>query len=91
MIGVKITNKEFDFDWQDVDEAELKLGSLRDRDLQVAAIAKGLNMRSRITQLEEEIAQLRSMEKAWITNRTGRLYFSIPRAFLKIFRKFTGS
>ncbi len=80
---------DVNFNWSDYPDAEARLEALRDRDLEVASIAKGLQMRSRITHLESENAQLRSMESVWLTNRTGRLYFMIPRSLLKFFRRLT--
>jgi len=76
-----------DIDWKEFPDAESRLDALRARDLEVSEIAKGIQMRSRITNLELEIAQLRSMEGVWLTNRIGRLYFSIPRRLLRLFRR----
>lgn len=84
-----MSDKNLDIDWVDFPDAEKRLELLRDRDFEVASIAKGLQMRSRITYLENENAQLRAMESVWLTNRTGRLYFMIPRSLLKFFRKLT--
>lgn len=79
--------EQFDLDWKNYPDAEARLEVLRQRDLEVASISKGLQMRSRISDLEKEIVQLRSMERIWLTNRIGRLYFLIPRRFLTLFRR----
>jgi hypothetical protein len=73
--------------WKNFPEAEVRLEELRERDIEISNISKGLQMRARINQLEGEIAQLRSMEGIWLTNRIGRLYFAIPRRFLRLFRR----
>ena len=65
--------------WQNLPEAEKRLQILRDRDLEIAKIALGLQMRTRITSLEQENVRLRSMERVWAMSRIRRIYFSIPR------------
>ena len=83
----RLLNKSLDINWKELPGAESRLEALRARDLEVSEIAQGIQMRSRITNLELEIAQLRSMEGVWLTNRIGRLYFSIPRRLLRLFRR----
>lgn len=82
-----MTDKNLDINWNDLPDAESRLELLRKRDVEVANISKGLQMRSRIHHLEAENAHLRSMESIWLTNRIGRLYFAVPRRFLKLFRR----
>ena len=83
-------NKEIlDINWADFPDAESRIDTLRKRDVEVSSISKGLQMRTRISQLETENALLKSMEAEWLLNRTGRLYFMIPRSLLKLFRKIT--
>lgn len=82
-----MTDKNLDINWNNMPDAESRLELLRKRDVEVANISKGLQMRSRIHHLEAENAQLRSMESIWLTNRIGRLYFAVPRRFLKLFRR----
>jgi hypothetical protein len=73
--------------WQKLPEAEKRLQALRDRDLEISKIAMGLQMRTRITSLEQENERLRSMEKVWAMSRIRKLYFSIPRLFRGLIRK----
>ena len=73
--------------WQKLPEAEKLLQALRDRDLEISKIAMGLQMRTRITSLEQENERLRSMEKVWAMSRIRKLYFSIPRLFRGLIRK----
>jgi hypothetical protein len=73
--------------WQNLPEAEKRLRALRDRDLEISKIAMGLQMRTRITSLEQENERLRSMEKVWAMSRIRKLYFSIPRLFRGLIRK----
>jgi hypothetical protein len=73
--------------WQNLPEAEKRLRALRDRDLEISKIAMGLQMRTRITSLEQENIRLRSMEKVWAMSRISKLYFSIPRLFRSLIRK----
>jgi hypothetical protein len=82
-----MTDKNLDINWNNMPDAESRLELLRKRDVEVAKISKGLQMRSRIHHLEAENALLRSMESIWLTNRIGRLYFAVPRRFLKLFRR----
>ena len=84
-----MSDKSSEIDWKNFPDAEARLEQLRGRDLEVANIAMGLQMRARISQLENENAQLRAMESVWLTNRTGRLYFMIPRSLLRVFRRLT--
>jgi len=64
--------------WQEQPNSEQRLQELRDRDLEIAKIALGLQMRTRITNLENENASLRSMQGAWTMSRISRFYFTIP-------------
>ena len=64
--------------WQEQPDPEKRLEELRNRDLELAKIALGLQMRSRITNLENENASLRAMQSAWTMSRVSRLYFTIP-------------
>ena len=73
--------------WQKLPEAEKRLQVLRDRDLEISKIAMGLQMRTRITSLEQENERLRSMEKVWAMSKIRKLYFSIPRLFRGLIRK----
>jgi hypothetical protein len=73
--------------WQNLAEAEKRLQALRDRDLEISKIAMGLQMRTRITSLEQENERLRSMERVWAMSRIRKLYFSIPRLFRGLIRK----
>jgi hypothetical protein len=73
--------------WQNLPEAEKRLQVLRDRDLEISKIAMGLQMRTRITSLEQENERLRSMEKVWAMSRIRKLYFSIPRLFRGLVKK----
>ena len=73
--------------WQNLAEAEKRLQALRDRDLEISKIAMGLQMRTRITSLEQENERLRSMEKVWAMSKIRKLYFSIPRLFRGLIRK----
>jgi hypothetical protein len=73
--------------WQNLPEAEKRLQALRDRDLEISKIAMGLQMRTRITSLEQENERLRSMEKVWAMSKIRKLYFSIPRLFRGLIRK----
>jgi hypothetical protein len=86
-MGKKISEEKLDVNWKNYPDAEARLEKLRSRDVEVASISQALQMRSRISHLEAEIAQLRSMESIWLTNRIGRLYFLIPRKFIKLFRR----
>jgi hypothetical protein len=83
----EMNNQNLDINWHDIPDAESRLELLRKRDVEVAEISRGLQMRARINHLEAENAQLRSMESIWLTNRIGRLYFAVPRRFLKFFRR----
>ena len=74
--------------WQDLPGAEDRLEQLRDRDLELSQITLGLQMRTRITTLEQENAVLRSMEKTWSMSRVSRLYFTLPRIFRAVAKKF---
>ena len=71
-------------------DVKAKLEELRQRDVEVASIARGLQMRTRITKLENEIEQLRAVEATWLANRLSRLYFMIPRRLLKLLRRVAG-
>jgi hypothetical protein len=64
--------------WQEQPNSEQRLQDLRDRDLELSKIALGLQMRSRITSLENENESLRAMQGAWTMSRISKLYFSIP-------------
>ena len=87
MIGAALLSNPNDINLHEFPDAESRLEALRLRDLEVSEIAKGIQMRSRIINLEQEIAQLRAMEGVWLTNRIGRLYFMIPRRMLGLFRR----
>ena len=71
--------------WSEVSDGEARLEELRVRDVEVANLAMGLQMRTRITNLEAEVAYLRSMERIWLGNRLSRLYFLAPRALIRLF------
>ncbi len=75
--------------WDDVADGESRLEDLRARDVEIANLAMGLQMRTRITKLEAEVAQLRSMERIWLGNRLSRLYFLAPRALIRLFKRRT--
>ena len=73
--------------WQNLPDAEERLDALRGRDLEIARIAVGLQMRTRITALEQENAALRAMRESWILSRVSRLYFSLPRIVKALIKK----
>jgi hypothetical protein len=73
--------------WKSLPGAEERLEELRKRDLEVANIAHGLQMRMRITDLENEIHVLRSIEKAWKLSRLSRLYFKTPSILRSIIQR----
>jgi hypothetical protein len=75
--------------WHELPKAEDRLIELRKRDLEVSRIALGLQMRTRITTLEQENAILRSMRETWTLSRVSRLYFSLPRFLRALFKKFS--
>ena len=79
--------KNSKLNWDDVADGETRLEELRARDVEIANLAMGLQMRTRITKLEAEVAQLRSMEKIWMGNRLSRLYFLAPRALIRLFKR----
>jgi hypothetical protein len=64
--------------WQEQPNSEQRLQELRDRDLEIAKIALGLQMRTRITALENENATLQNLRDAWSMSRISKLYFTIP-------------
>jgi hypothetical protein len=64
--------------WQEQPNSEQRLQELRDRDLEIAKIALGLQMRTRITALENENAALQSLRNVWSMSRISKLYFTIP-------------
>ena len=84
-----MTDENKNFTWQDLPDAQERLEKLRDRDLEISRIALGLQMRTRITSLEQENAVLRSMRENWTQSRVSRLYFSLPRLFRSIVKKFS--
>ena len=77
--------------WENTPDAEERLQELRTRDLEVAKIAHGLQMRTRITDLENEIAILRTIEKDWKLRRLSKLYFTAPRILRALLRRIKGS
>ena len=85
-----MTDKFVETDWRDVQNGEERLKILRDRDLEVSSIAQGLYMRTRITNLELEVSELRALQDEWVGTRLSRLYLRIPRRihsfFSRIFR-----
>jgi hypothetical protein len=85
-----MTSNGKNINWQELPDAEARLNELRDRDLEVSKIAIGLQMRTKITTLEQEISILRTMRETWTLSRVSRLYFSLPRIFRAIIRKFFG-
>jgi len=64
--------------WQDEPNSEQRLQELRDRDLEIARVALGLQMRTRITTLENENTILQSLRDVWSMSRISKLYFTIP-------------
>ena len=64
--------------WQEQPNSEQRLQELRDRDLEIAKIAVGLQMRTRITALENDNAALQSLRNVWSMSRISKLYFTIP-------------
>jgi hypothetical protein len=67
--------------WQSNPNAEERLEELRKRDLEVARIAQGLQMRTTISNLEHQIKMLRSMEDSWKLSKLSRLFFKLSRFF----------
>ncbi len=65
--------------WQDYPDGEERLSQLRARDLEIAKISLGLQMRTRISRLEHEVKLLRAMEDSWISSRMSRVYFLATR------------
>jgi hypothetical protein len=73
--------------FQDNPNAEERLKELRNRDLELAKISLGLQMRTRISRLEHENRVFRKMEGAWILSRFSRLYFLATRFFSLVLSK----
>jgi hypothetical protein len=67
--------------WQSNPNAEERLEELRKRDLEVARIAQGLQMRTTISNLEHQIKMLRSMEDSWKLSRLSKIFFKLSRLF----------
>ena len=86
-----MASKNKNFTWQDIPDAESRLNQLREQDLEISKIALGLQMRTRITTLEQENAVLRTMRENWTLSRVSRLYFSLPRLVRVIVKKFSRS
>ncbi len=76
--------------WQKLPDAEQRLSELRQRDLEIASIALGLQLRTKLTSLEQEVLILRSIEKSWSQSRISKLYFSIPRILRALLRRIKG-
>ena len=73
--------------FQDIPDGEARLQDLRNRDLEIARLALGLQMRTRITNLENENRVLKSMEKTWSMSRVSALYFSLPKLMRKVLNR----
>jgi len=75
--------------WDEFPDANVRFEELRQRDVEIVKISQGLQMRTRITKLENELAQLRALEKQWVGNRLSRLYYLVPRKLIGLLRRFT--
>jgi hypothetical protein len=73
--------------WQKLPDAEERLDHLRARDVEIASLAINLQMRSRINNLEGELAVLKSMQDSWVLSRFSRLYFKITRAIKRVLNR----
>jgi hypothetical protein len=80
-----------DLIWQESPNAEARLDDLRQRDLEISKISLGLQMRTRITTLEQENASLSTMRENWAMSRVSRLYFTFPTVFRALLRKISRS
>jgi hypothetical protein len=74
--------------WQDVPNAEERFQQLRDRDLELTNVALGLQMRTRITALEHEIAMFRKLEKTWKISKLRKAFLSVSGLIRRIVKRF---
>jgi hypothetical protein len=74
--------------WQDAPNAEERFQQLRDRDLELTNLALGLQMRTRITSLENDNAMLRQMEKTWKISKLRKVFLGIPDLIRRIVKRF---
>jgi len=77
--------------WAEFPDANARFEELRQRDVEIVKISQGLQMRTKITKLENELAQLRALEKRWVGNRLSRLYYLVPRKLIALLRRVTRS
>ena len=74
--------------WQDVPNAEERLQQLRDRDLELTNVALGLQMRTRITALEDENAMFRKLENTWKVSKLRKAFLSVSSLIRRIVKRF---
>ena len=74
--------------WQDLPNSEERLQQLRDRDIEISKLAIGLQMRTRITALENENAMFRNMEKTWKVSKLKKAFFSISNLMRRAIKRF---
>lgn len=74
--------------WQDLPNSEERLQQLRDRDIEISKLAIGLQMRTRITALENENAMFRNMEKTWKVSKLKKTYLSISILMRRVIKRF---
>lgn len=74
--------------WQDLPNSEERLQQLRDRDIEISKLAIGLQMRTRITALENENAMFRNMEKTWKVSKLKKAYLSFSNLMRRVIKRF---
>jgi hypothetical protein len=74
--------------WQNLPNSEERLQQLRDRDIEISKLAIGLQMRTRITALENQNAMFRNMEKTWKISKLKKATLSISNLMRRVIKRF---